>query len=379
MSKVTVHAAGEVHPDASGIRFYRPELDCLRFLAFMAVFVFHTFPFDRGWYSARHIPYSGLLASVSVAGSFGVDLFFLLSAFLITELLLREKERFGRIHLKWFYIRRILRIWPLYFFAIAIGVLLSLVDPRQHFSLRYVVAFVLLAGNWLTSFAGYPGSVMNPLWSISFEEQFYLAWPAVLGKARPRKLLWVSLGLFVVAQMARLVLLRYARHPEVAVATNTLARLDPLAVGAATAVLVRKFKFETTVLQRCGFGLAGAALWLAAGHYYALTALFMILGFPTIALGAWFIFAAVFQSGFAPRWLRYLGKISYGLYVFHLLCLYISARLLGGYPGNPKQFVLFWCLGLALTIVLASLSYKFLESPFLKLKQRFAYIDSRPV
>jgi peptidoglycan/LPS O-acetylase OafA/YrhL len=61
------------------------------------------------------------------------------------------------------------------------------------------------------------------------------------------------------------------------------------------------------------------------------------------------------------------------------LCLYISARLLGGYPGAPKQFVLFWCLGLALTIVLASLSYKFLESPFLKLKQRFAYIDSRPV
>jgi peptidoglycan/LPS O-acetylase OafA/YrhL len=359
--------------------FYRPELDCLRFFAFFAVFVFHTFPFDPTYYLARHIPFGGLIASASVAGSFGVDLFFLLSAFLITELLLQEKERYGRIHLKSFYIRRILRIWPLYFFALLIGVLLPHIDAGQHFPLRYLLAFVFLVGNWLTTFGGYPGSVMNPLWSISFEEQFYLAWPAFLSNARPRKLLWASAGLVVVAQIARLVLLKYARHPEVAIATNTLARLDPLATGIATAILVRRIKVDLATWQRWACAVAGAILWLTAGHYYALTRIFMVVGFPAIAAGAWLIFISVFQSGMAPFWLRYLGKISYGLYVYHGLCLYLSAHFLGGYPRSAIQFVIFWCLGLALTIVFAALSYKFLESPFLRLKERFAYITSRPV
>jgi peptidoglycan/LPS O-acetylase OafA/YrhL len=379
MSSAAAPEPGEEGPIESIPRFYRPELDCLRVFAFLAVFIFHTFPFDPGYYAARHIRFGRLLASASLAGSFGVDLFFLLSAFLITELLMREKDRYGRIHLKSFYIRRILRIWPLYFFAILIGALLPLIDSRQRFPMSYVLGFVFLAGNWLTSLLGYPGSVMNPLWSVSFEEQFYLAWPAVLSNARPRKLLFVSAALVVVAQIARLVLLKYARHPEVAIATNTFARLDPLAVGAATAVLVRGMKFGPTFLQRWACGVTGVTVWLVAGHYYSLTRAFMIVGFPAIAAGAWLIFLSVFQSGVATLWLRYLGKISYGLYVFHLLCLYISAHLLGGYPRSFRQFAVFWRLGLAMTIVFAALSYKFLESPFLRLKERFAYVSSRPV
>jgi peptidoglycan/LPS O-acetylase OafA/YrhL len=153
-------------------RFYHPELDCLRFFAFFAVFIFHTLPHETDYYSARNIPFPALIASISRAGSFGVDLFFLLSAYLITELLLREKEAFGRVHLASFYFRRILRIWPLYFLAIFIGVLLTLVDADQHFSAKYVIAFMLLSGNWLQSLVGAPGSVMDSLWSVSFEEQF---------------------------------------------------------------------------------------------------------------------------------------------------------------------------------------------------------------
>jgi peptidoglycan/LPS O-acetylase OafA/YrhL len=364
--------------------FYRPELDCLRFFAFFGVFIFHTLPFDPAYYLARHIPFSALIASISIAGSFGVDLFFLLSSFLITELLLREKARYGRIHLKAFYVRRILRIWPLYFFALGIGVLLAKIDPQQHFSMRYVFAFVFLLGNWLTTFAGFPGSVMNPLWSVSLEEQFYLAWPAILLHLRPRKVLLVSAGMLVVAQIARLAFLKYARHPEIALATNTLARLDPLAIGAATAILfhTRNFRekiFRPALLHRFACAAAGLILWTTAGHFYSLSQVFAIFGFPAIAAGALLIFLSVFQSSVAPLWLRYLGKISYGLYVFHSLCLYLAAHLLGGYPRNARQFVVFWCLGLALTVVFAALSYKFLESPFLRLKERFAYVTSRPV
>jgi len=193
-----VEVAGR--PTAAQRRFYRPELDCLRFFAFFAVFIFHTLPQQSDYYSARNIPFATLIASLARAGSFGVDLFFLLSAYLITELLLREKESFGRVHLKSFYVRRILRIWPLYFLAIFIGVLLTFVDSDQHFPVKYVVAFMLLSGNWLQSLIGAPGSVMNSLWSVSFEEQFYLVWPTVVSKVRSVKsLLLISFGLFVVA------------------------------------------------------------------------------------------------------------------------------------------------------------------------------------
>ena len=175
-----VEVAGR--PTAAQRRFYRPELDCLRFFAFFAVFIFHTLPQQPDYYSARNIPFATLIASLARAGSFGVDLFFLLSAYLITELLLREKESFGRVHLKSFYVRRILRIWPLYFLAIFIGVLLTFVDSDQHFPVKYVVAFMLLSGHWLQSLIGAPGSVMNSLWSVSFEEQFYLVSPTVVSK-----------------------------------------------------------------------------------------------------------------------------------------------------------------------------------------------------
>src|SRR5207244_6922150 len=117
-----------------------------------------------------------LIGSAASAVRFGVDLFFLLSAYLITELLLRERDEFGKIRLRWFYLRRILRIWPLYFLGILIGVLLPLFDRSEYFPLKYAAVFVLLCGNWLF-WLGMPiQSVMSLLWSVSFEEQFYLLW-----------------------------------------------------------------------------------------------------------------------------------------------------------------------------------------------------------
>jgi len=361
-------------------RFYHPELDCLRFFAFFAVFIFHTLPHETDYYSARNIPFAALIASVSRAGSFGVDLFFLLSAYLITQLLLREKEAFAHVHLRSFYLRRILRIWPLYFLAIFIGVALTLVDRDQRFPAKYVVAFMLLSGNWLQSLIGAPGSVMNPLWSVSFEEQFYLVWPTVISKVRSvQSLLLVSLGLFGIAEAGRLILLRYARHSEVAIFTNTMARLDPLALGVVIAVLTRSRPLSLTWLARGGLLAAGITAWLLAGHYFSMTRTFMLLGYPTMAMGAGLIFLSALESGVAPYWLRYLGKISYGLYVFHILALYIVENAIGGYAKNLHKFLVFWWGGLTLTIVMAALSYRFIESPFLRLKERYALVKSRPV
>jgi len=363
-------------------RFYRPELDCLRFFAFLAVFLYHTFAHEADYYAARHIPFGAFLASAARAGSFGVDLFFLLSAYLITELLFREKEEFGTVHLKSFYVRRMLRIWPLYFLAVLIGAVLPLVDPNQKFPLRYIVAFLLLSGNWMTSLVGFPQSVMNPLWSVSFEEQFYLIWPTLIARARRASTVLLASGLLlVVAEIGRLVLLKYARqrHSDVEIFTNTIARLDPLALGIATAVILRKKQVELRWFLRWSCAILGASVWLLAGHYFHLTVAFMLIGYPAMALGSWLIFMSVFGLGVARGWLRYLGKISYGLYVFHMLALYLVSKLIGGYAGNLGKFMIYWCLGLALTLVMAALSYRFFESPFLRLKERFAFVRSRPV
>jgi peptidoglycan/LPS O-acetylase OafA/YrhL len=161
--------------------------------------------------------------------------------------------------------------------------------------------------------------------------------------------------------------------------TNTIARLDPLALGIATAVILRKKQVELRWFLRWSCAILGASVWLLAGHYFHLTVAFMLIGYPAMALGSWLIFMSVFGLGVAPGWLRYLGKISYGLYVFHMLALYLVSKLIGGYAGNLGKFMIYWCLGLALTLVMAALSYRFFESPFLRLKERFAFVRSRPV
>jgi peptidoglycan/LPS O-acetylase OafA/YrhL len=152
--------------------FYRPELDILRLAAFIAVYLHHSLPADQRYVARFHLPQwvGELVAAVTVAGKFGVTLFFLLSAYLITSLLLREKTVKGSVDLRNFYVRRILRIWPLYFFALFAAVLWPWAGRLP---VPYFAAFVLLAGNWMIILAGTPASWASVLWSVSIEEQFY--------------------------------------------------------------------------------------------------------------------------------------------------------------------------------------------------------------
>jgi peptidoglycan/LPS O-acetylase OafA/YrhL len=162
-------------------RYYRPELDLLRFIAFMMVFMVHRMdfiPID----AAQH-PW---LYNVCLLGDLGVPVFFLLSAFLITELLFRERDETGTIQLRAFYMRRILRIWPLYFLVFyGLVVLTRFVPFAGAKDPGAWLAFTFFAGNWWICWHGWvPAYPVNPLWSISVEEQFYIAIPiiALLGQ-----------------------------------------------------------------------------------------------------------------------------------------------------------------------------------------------------
>jgi peptidoglycan/LPS O-acetylase OafA/YrhL len=389
--KSTENAGSKIE---TGERFYRPELDVLRFFAFLGVFFFHLRPHSLPPEFLRYtaIPLVSSLARLGNdalgAGNFGVDLFFVLSAYLITELLVREKARRGSLDVKAFYVRRILRIWPLYFFFIGVACMLHVFMGGQVFGWQYVLAFLLLSGNWICALHGLPASVALPLWSVSIEEQFYLLWPQVVRRASAKRLAAVAAGLLVMASGVRFVLL--ARHTTMQMlGYGTFTRLDGIAVGILISLVLRGRVPSLSMGVRFFFvflglgGLMGASeLLLATAPGAAPTLLGGMLGFPLVGVACTLLFLAVLGLQ-AERvrlvgWFRlvYLGKISYGLYVYHLLALVLMRSALS--PLGVALYPVYALLGFALTVALSIVSYHFLELPFLKLKERFTYVLSRP-
>jgi peptidoglycan/LPS O-acetylase OafA/YrhL len=322
--------------------FHRPELDVLRFGAFLLVFVHHALP-HSGW----------MLAGIARAGALGVDLFFALSAYLITELLLRERRSRGAIDIRAFYIRRILRIWPLYYFALLILVPVMSMLPGERMPWAYFATFATFGGNWACAAWGYPPSSFALLWSVSIEEQFYLTWPWLvrLGEIYLRMIAYAMLA---VATATRLVLvIRGVHHPGIW--CNTLARLDPIAGGALLACFLNGSMPEHKRGRRMLWIGLGAALLLGSGAVGDNEGWPVLVTYPLAAAASVAIIFGIL--GARLRAGAYLGKISYGLYVFHAAVIRVV----------PPPI-----LALPLTIAAAALSYRFLESPFLRLKDRFA-------
>ncbi len=353
--------------------FYRPELDALRFAAFLAVFWFHRMDYEpaaRNW---------GLL--VGTIGAFGVPVFFLLSAFLIAELLLRERERTGRVHAGAFYIRRMLRIWPLYFAAFFGLALLERVLPGVGSRAPGAwAAFTFFCGNWWITRHGWIAGATDPLWSISVEEQFYLAVPWLVWFGGRRALGWVA-GLLPAVSLATVVW--YARHDapgDHGEWTNSLVQLQFFGAGALLALCLRGRAPSFGRLGRAAAAGLGFLCWAAAllfcrvrswdphpspGQAFA--------GWALVLTGAvLFFLAALGMPGrWVPGWLRYLGRISYGLYVFHSLLFFLVFERAGvrGWSGT--------LVVLALSIGAAHLSFRYFERPFLRLKARFTFVAVR--
>jgi peptidoglycan/LPS O-acetylase OafA/YrhL len=440
-------------------RFYHPELDVLRFFAFFMVFLHHALPHDPAFWAKMGVAPSlaSLLCAIGATGAFGVNLFFLLSSYLITELLIRERARFGHIDLKSFYIRRILRIWPLYFAFLALAWVMQWYVPGQHIGWRAGLAFSLLGGNWWLVFVGFPSSVIFPLWSVSIEEQFYIFWPATMRKLSQRGLLIAAGLMLAVANFTRWYVA--SRHAwESQIWGNTFVQLDAIALGVLLAVLLAGAAPRITPLPRIALFTGGLACLVLAGNYFQikgdpLTFSRVLLGYPVMALGAVALFLATLRdlapaacsaalpdaarpsrgaggphppafsaasgaphlppsaevglrnSGLAtierpqaeqPSLLRtkrppsrtwsiwelsplvYLGRISYGLYVFHILGLMISDYTVTHQGSSLGRFLFRDTVGFAFTVALSAISYRWLETPFLTLKQRFTHVLSRP-
>jgi peptidoglycan/LPS O-acetylase OafA/YrhL len=363
----------------SGSRFYRPELDVLRFFAFSCVFLAHSWLGD-----------STIARTLQLAAQVGLPLFFLLSSFLITELLERECVRAGTIHLRSFFVRRILRIWPLYLTFI-VGTYLfwhNTVLATEPITRGRFISYLVMVANWYAVVKRNIGlSPISPLWSISVEEQFYLLW-AFLYKPGGKTLATIaSMLTFPVAMIAIFYVTRQPGATDVELWPNSFVLFIFFGAGAIIALYkhrlprpsccaIRLASFSGSLL----IALLGVVLFKPVGTVSFAQSVGRY-GCMLIAAAGLLLSAYGSSNAGRSRLLVYLGKISFGLYVFHMLTIEwadeLTLRVLKLVHHGGALITL--VLSAVLTVSLAALSYRFLESPFLRLKDRFAVVKTRTI
>jgi peptidoglycan/LPS O-acetylase OafA/YrhL len=382
-------------------QFYRPELDVVRFLAFLLVYLVHTLPSTRDPRVAHLLKGFGpIFDAIAHACGFGLSLFFALSAFLICELLLRERAATGSVAIKQFYIRRILRIWPLYYLGLAIGVAFAFLPGAATTEVAKMGWFAIFLGAW---YFVIHGGLRNPaavLWSVSVEEQFYLIAPWMIKWLGHKSLYGFCLALILVAN----AWLFYLGRVDASFSTiwaNTFVEFECFAAGILLCLVLRGRLPGLAAWQRLALLALGLACWFFA--CYGFHTFFGIYGGPNpgswLLIGGWaldasgcvlFLLALLgLDEKFLPGWAIYLGRISFGLYVFHGFAISVTNRLIIGNVvafNNPfvnklkgPIYVLNFALAFGLTVAVASLSYRYFETPFLRMKKRHSVIESQPI
>jgi peptidoglycan/LPS O-acetylase OafA/YrhL len=364
-------------------RFYRPELDIFRFGAFLMVFLHHTLPGreDDSWF--HHLE-----RTVQFGSAFGVPIFFFLSAYLITELLFRERDKTGTMHMRSFYVRRVLRIWPLYFGFLAFTVILGEILHNGKVPAIGLLAFLFLRGNWWFGL-GNTVWLATPLWSISVEEQFYLVLPWVIRKLKRATVVWVAVAVWLVSQVFTWYLAGPRDANSTYLRTDSMVMFQYFALGILICVLLKdripRFSPITRVLLIMGglfiiYGAEWHFMLIANAHTKSPAG--AVTGYLSVGIGIVPLFLGSLGARIPPSrlWLTYLGRISYGLYVYHFAVLKaIDALTERSAILRHGNWIFDYLIGLPLTILIAHLSYKYFESPFLRLKERFTFVESRPV
>jgi len=340
---------------------YIPELQGLRGIAVLAVLIYHCHPLLEG--TRIHYP--------SLWGWAGVNLFFTLSGFLITSILIeaRDKPHYFRN----FYARRALRIWPVYLLLLIVCYSVPewfLGDTLAHqANWKALAAYALFLQN--LRHAPLPGT-LGPTWSLAIEEQYYLVWAPVVFFCRGRLLRWL-LPLILLAMLAVSPLVRFL-HPQWLTGTHTLIHLDGIALGSLLALMLYRFAWPRRAWFWVGITAAVAGFMLTATIAGGTSLLdsAMALAFAGVVLAAVAGTGAGWLLAFRRGPLAYYGKISYGMYMTHILVFVyfgsFNARL--DHIGVAGNLTIVALRLVASTLVATALWYGF-ESQILKLKRHF--------
>jgi len=374
-----------------------PALDGLRGLAVLGVIILHY------WMAGAETPLDQVVQFAVGAGWIGVDLFFVLSGFLITGILLDSKGRPG--YFRVFYARRILRIFPLYFTVLAV---LLVILPTLGLDVFLQDPHAIAAGLWpwffltniLMSVTGNnPTLGIQVSWSLSVEEQFYLLWPAIVLLCSRRRLLTLCTLMIVGVPILRALLLLGGVAP-VAIYVLAPTRMDALAVGGLLAVLLRTgWRPADWARQARCLALASVgglvSLGLVSDGMHNLQPVVQVAGYSAAAVfsGALLVLAIAGPSSsrlsgiLHNRLLRTVGRYSYAMYLLHVIVRDLLVKFVLTEGRRPLILgsvvpleIAFTCAGIALTLALAWLSWRVIERPCLQRKGLFVYGDrSRPV
>lgn len=362
-------------PPSSPATQWFAQVDGLRAVAIVLVLGFHLQlggPFRYGWA--------------------GVQLFFVISGFVITNILLKSRAAPSNRYYKTFYFRRTLRIFPIYYLYIGcVGVAAALVlDKAEHLSqLPWYLLYLQTVPFVRTNFAA-AMPVTAHTWSLAIEEQFYWLWPLTVRLAKGAAMWAVLTTMFVAAPIARLMMSTGASNPSYRYATLPV-ELDALAVGGVIALLLHA-KVAPGRLAHVGSLVAVGGLtvtaWLLQGEWSPVQLSLLAVscgGCVAVAVANTRALGVPLQARPVLR----VGKLSYGLYLYHPLVFWVVERVLerlasGGPGARPRWLAaLGLCVKLSALWACAEISWRFLEEPLLRLKDRWApgveTTPSRPV
>lgn len=373
------------------------NLDGLRFFSFFIVFFYHATHSEPFLLTASPF-YRNIICGITGNGNLGVNFFFVLSGFLITYLLVDEKRSFNTIHVKSFYTRRILRIWPLYFLVVLIGYTLYLPFRlhilHQNTALPPLQYFIFFVSNFYMEAHGAQGYsevlILNTLWSVAIEEQFYLFWPLLFWLVPPKYYKLSVAGVIVISIASRF----YCNHFRF-IEYHTLSCMGDLAVGAFGALLVidedAVVKKYIKQMPRYGVAiiyLAAMVFYITRDYYYdwikpiwPIERSIIAIVFLLIILEQNYCEQSFFKLSKFKK-ISFLGTQTYGLYILHVFAIIfftaITRQLFFKFGISLWALMIVDIVGAyLLSTFLANLSYNYFEKPFLKLKNKYGYITQK--
>jgi peptidoglycan/LPS O-acetylase OafA/YrhL len=371
--------------------FYK-NLNSLRFIAASLVIIHHIEQYK--WFNGLHNYFvedrhhhTFLNPLISLFGKLGVNIFFVLSGFLITSLLVIEKEKYQRIDIGKFYMRRVLRIWPLYFLIAILSIFIlphfrslevyQMANPFDHLVPNVLLIFLFLPNIQLVLYRAIAYEAQA--WSIGVEEQFYLVWPVIMNFTKStlqfKKVVAWLLSIYLFLKLAFYIIPMFVPRWYILADLDDylsyIFQIDCMMLGAFFALLNLNTGFKKFITQKyiqvityvalaafIGFGLEfDVFLWEVYGILFGIIITNLVNAETSIV-------------SLEIRWMDYLGKISYSMYMFHTLMInivirFITTKSIGIYP-----------LSFLFTIVISILSYEYFEKAFLKWKSGYAKVQS---